>query len=879
MKLIFALIFLSHCIDLKSHDHEGMMVSEKLVALSEADEMYKDFETFDDFYNSDLPNTVLNTSEALSKYSRFLDYSANEARLKFDHVIQNEFDIFENAYDAGARASTGASYFSDTLTTTGICLFEKNYGCAVSMGSSIVSAVNANYIFHNYFRERDLSDFKTQIENNYATDIEKATHTAKNDATNYWNEINNFIDDSSLSDHKGKARLARDLQRKGVTESNIDSFIDNLEKNRYGNTQQTKKAAKKLLKKAKKFIRSNSRVAEEVSKATQLFQALGGNLSKDAMKAVEIYGGFSTAATRVANQDYLGAALSVVGVFKKKRPDPAQLRFKAIMNALGLLDKKLDRILVNQQTIIKNQFKIMSSLRRIEVGMSEGFDLTYHAIQRKTDDILRAIYSNDDRQLGACNGFSILANAYTAPDSLYIRNLNTFNKYTYSGNTYKRLVNSSVSERLDYLFEKYLDEFQKCDETLSNLLSGIRDNRGIDQYLILKVFKEGQQEERKLNQSNKSYLYYADEFVNNVYLKQYDYYTKSFNNWINTNEITNIEIDKADLSDLYLFEAPIKLLKNNNLDRFKTYKYEDLKSVVELYYGSMPGQNQLRNSIKTPLSITVLKTVAEPINRIHHLYGMFKQDKYIGMSGLKEIEETQAIKGWELLSQAHQLVQLALAQLSIADGRALMPFLMHDSFRDDEETHKNIVTLLENNYQLRTNFLRYLIHQMLTRESRTLREYAFYIDTGNTKVIKAWFNDLANDVYTGNTIPLSFNIRCLNENDKESDKCPEGGSRYYSNIEIQIIYTGKADSYITSWFELPGWQDIMDEKIEIDKSVYDLLILQKKMASEIVTYNFNQELIESLKNNNKEEMSQPLAKLYRLGLINSMGIDHQEFIK
>ncbi|MEA2029024.1 MAG: hypothetical protein U9N49_08620, partial [Campylobacterota bacterium] len=109
--------------------------------------------------------------------------------------------------------------------------------------------------------------------------------------------------------------------------------------------------------------------AGEINRYTQGIATITANLgigsAKDQKRIAEIaniVGGVSNAVAGFTSGNYLGGVMALSGLFAKPKEDPDQKRFEAIMNALGAVDKKLDKVLDVQVKTIEAVYDLHNTL-------------------------------------------------------------------------------------------------------------------------------------------------------------------------------------------------------------------------------------------------------------------------------------------------------------------------------------------------------------------------------------------------------------------------------------------------------------------------------------------------------------------------------------
>ena len=144
----------------------------------------------------------------------------------------------------------------------------------------------------------------------------------------------------------------------------------------------------RLIKERRKFQQAVS----ETVVLLQGFQAIGGELglSEDVMAglgiAIDVGSTVSSIAQRFtsdpSNWSYVGAAGLAMGLAgrlsNRGRPSAEEQRFRAIMARLGVIDRKLDKVLENQQTMIE----MLGLLLKGQQQLGEQIDQFYRRTER-----------------------------------------------------------------------------------------------------------------------------------------------------------------------------------------------------------------------------------------------------------------------------------------------------------------------------------------------------------------------------------------------------------------------------------------------------------------------------------------------------------------
>lgn len=453
---------------------------------------------------------------------------------------------------------------------------------------------------------------------------------------------------------------------------------------------------KKLLKAQLKF---NANVGDFLNGANQVMgiaQNLGIKIPKFASDSLKIGQVAFNAISKLMSPspDFLGAALSISGLFTK-RTDPAAARHKQVMQALGVINQKLDVVLENQvsmlknqQAMMQNQVNILKTLDAISKQISESSQLLYDKIELTRWDIQvnrRTIKEELSEPLASCSYF-----------------LSTLNENMTS-------VDASPYEIRKNHFEANSEEYQNCS-MVTVIMNRIR-KEGDFSMLFNKALEDN-----------------SDDASQMPYIQKFHY--KIFDNFLKIAGRENYK--KA----ILLAMAPLGKSTDVHNTYVKISKQEE-KDVNgffnDRYWRYQNGFLDLENIIRNPLSYQATLEVNEIINQVFFYKDIIKYGRFPTFEDLVKSKGLgKSSFGFKILENLKLLIDMSIAQVNLLNGQMIIPYL-YKSLIENKNINE-IREILKLSPLIRINFLNYMVIKNIERK------------TGNPH-IDTTTKDIFNDIY------------------------------------------------------------------------------------------------------------------------------------
>ena len=399
--------------------------------------------------------------------------------------------------------------------------------------------------------------------------------------------------------------------------------------------------------------------------------ATAANYGQNAVAAFEMIG----------NGNYMGAALKITGLFKKKGPDIGGQRHKQVMAYLRRIDAKLDKmdakldsLLVGQRKMLDLQIKSINLI----IDLSQKVDEYYNLTNLRLNNIENAIYHN--RQLIVNDWRSKCKSCYDVINSLDSMNIDE-----------QRLPNYEIVNKA-YTNLK-MGGFKNCEDYINFYLM---DRFGINPYF--------------------HYETYVADVAKGAYVRMLD--------TIN------------DLSFKLLFQAIDTMSTQSAKDKYFMslfFPVENLETIRTKYEAQSISFNDEfyklpREYFDSFLMADIIADYGYIIRNIGFLYNLTDENR--NLITFERFVADDAPRHRDVDSKIKETIKLhnvAIAQQNILSGDVLLKTLFDISInqiQNNETQFSDVKKLLELNSLLGKNFTEYYIKHYL--EYNTLSQAQYY---------------------------------------------------------------------------------------------------------------------------------------------------------
>lgn len=462
-------------------------------------------------------------------------------------------------------------------------------------------------------------------------------------------------------------------------------------------------------------------------------------------------------------------------LFGKSKSDPAIQRHKQIMNKLGVLDGKLDRIIETHITIMKNQHFIIDTLGKISNKIDRYHSQEMELLSDINDNIL----------------YNRLSNIQLAAIDLNV--LVGFSK------PFKKLMaseNNSYNDIVDF-YRVYGDRFEKHNLIFNKVLTAHYSGS------IHPVFRLKEYEIKGINPIKNNINPISD------ILKGFNLLVAYIDNYTNLNK-------KIDLYSNTLINNVYALDK-----KFKAVS--EIKKIKKSYLSWELVKSNL-------IFVRQLKSVFEILEQVHIFYLLQKDEN--SESQLKTIKNLFSTnlhntKGNVYFKELLTLINLSIIQQNLMCGDILLENfynrLFIDKIKQKTPEHALIISVLNNNRLLKLNFTKYFIKKQLEKPRKIFLK---------NKELDYTFDFFEYNLYLANTSNYAKNPkrstnlrRCFDDNLKSE-------IIFHKNKWKLCLQKGIQEAYL----ELPNTNEFRKGEIEYTNEIYTLLNLKNKVIDKISEY-------------------------------------------
>lgn len=426
--------------------------------------------------------------------------------------------------------------------------------------------------------------------------------------------------------------------------------------------------------------------------------ALAGRVSElldapeDVQRAISVAGTAFNAAAQFASGNYIGAAMSALSLFgKKKRTDPAAARHKQVMKSLnkvlenqGEIFKGIDALAENQGQLMKNQHSLMKGLINIGNIIEKNHKVVMDKLNAIHVDVLynRVILSDLVRQ-GLDDG----------------RNFLKFRSD--EGHDYANGQFPSYEHQRGHFNSFAHTKFWPCWSGLERVFR--IDNRVHS--AIQMASNDGQRVGTTKN-FRETLLQPAIDLLFSGYQ----------GNKLNT--------------------AILGLISPYQKVSTLEGKLDDIAKIKS---STQPGFNIVAAYLKTPVDPDIILEYGRAAIDMHEYFPLMKtsaddENKLKTLFELKQEGETTNSRGKELLEDYRRYVALAIAQQSLIAGDGIITLAYEQVEKkhkgEDAPLYDKVMDALEYNLIFRQNFAIYLMQKELPKTNNNELSYRFVYESG-----------------------------------------------------------------------------------------------------------------------------------------------------
>lgn len=573
-----------------------------------------------------------------------------------------------------------------------------------------------------------LNDFKNVFDT-FAVQTKQSISdlfTNQQEINKYLNVIDSKVNQNSDNISRNAADI-RFLQDAVFSKASPAEKLEAYRRGAYGKEFSTEKI--KILKLQAKFNLNIGNVINGANQVVGIAQSLGVQIPNDLLKAVDFgtkaYTAIDGALGSAMSGNYLGAALSLTSAFSGVA-SPAATRHSQVMEALAVINRKLDIVignqqlmLANQRTMIENQRKIFNELKNISNQIQKNTELLFNQglLTRLDINIIKS-------------GISELLN-----DSIS-------NCETLVSQTNDQLFNASdlspFERRKKGFTEKY---FESCQELVSKM--AIVRRRGNFSLTFSEVLNSDEGAEYK--------KYY------------YDLYTDAFNKLVPTESEQEklMMFGNEHVASVYDLKTTYQGLKEVDNSVAKNYFASDL-------WRDYTGFLNVKSLFDNPIYYPAVKDVSKLANQVFFYLDVVENCKFPTLEKLYSMKgDGKLSKGYQFLSDTYTLIEMSNIQTSLLNGQLLIPVIYE---KIGEEGVDNILAeLLKSSEIFEKNFLRYFIlnkneeyHQAITSNQGERSKGEAY---SNAYLLK-------DEVHMAEVLRVSesegYSVTCLDEDNEKA---------------------------------------------------------------------------------------------------------------
>ena len=887
-------------------------------AMTEAsgETLYNDFEQLQEFNRRflSLPGTdevalpyeqPVKIQDALLRHAALVEYIEQSTAQKLGVFIDPLVNAYTSGYDRSSRDATAASIATE-IGYEGTKLVASSYLAGVTSATSLVfnprpgklaadlkgqglgileSGLKmwvAGTIQDNVLRPAALTQLSNALQNSPAVlALEDATNEQLSKVLKFQESLQRLesqkteaASDEDPPDLSSSQAFVRDISTAESSED-LERIAEQLAEDVYGPPEE-QDILESLLEDAKEVVAGTSRVVSAANEVNKLLVTAGVPVSPEVHKALHTATAVNGVAANLVDGKFFSAALGVASIFGPKRPSAEELRFKAIMGALGRIESGVVKLLDGQRRLLEGQATILQKLDQLQWTLDKGFHDLEASLQESTEVILRAVFSPDERALGACRISAASVNEIMFPESA--ETINIFADPNGAGLPDRVLTSwmenpPDAHTKLNYLIQRHGENLARCNEALTQFLGGLQSRRGIDEYFKLTRLEQLPQSkaktEEELNEQKnvERQRAFAKDYREKVFAPQSQYYNERM---VARLQEIGFDTSTSERAAKYLaFRPPLSLQPNWVEDSFdleapwtERSRLSDVSAEAldqfERYF--TPA---IYDEVYDPLSAATVSYAADSLIALHSVFGLLgpapellrgSEDR-LPLSANPDFEE-DALR---LLLQALQMVEILRAQQAIFDGTSLVELLWGDMMSLDHERWAEAqMHVLDSNALARENFGRYLLYRILTPETEgTLSLYRWHLSSNDLNQLQQYLDEAFGD-------RIQVRLSCDTRSSKDDGTCRDvKGNRTLTPYTAALSWSDPKDPSKQSQFEirLPGHQDLEARRFKKTPTSVRTQALHDRIRKAVASYQMEESIAAAL-SDELESSAERITALY-----------------
>lgn len=766
--LSFTIVSISHSQELiRPPEINAPVISSYRDAISaSADEMFRDFQSHkdweDQFYS--VPGIVnTNSSDALLTYMEMQDYAETRAAAATS-VFKDDMAAFGlKLYNRGKKNKSGADLYGEVQAHGGTFLynldklktlitdpidsflleFRKNFHSDQLMrvqDETVFQEINdgvKKFIRTNGIDENALNIIRAKLDSAWekfeqgASELEQKTIESDQSPE----EKANSEKKSDLIAALGRAKNSKEIEE--VSETAKEEGFENI---------------KAMADAVSEFASETNKYVNMVGGIAQIASGIGVDIPPEATKAINTASMISSGVAAFASGNFIGGTLSVIGALGSKKPDPAMLRFQAIMGRLDTIVENQMEILENQQLILANQRKIFRRLDQLEFIVREGVAKLEFALQESTELIIEAIFREDDRDVGRCLISGAGGRMSFFPRESDVKDIGEQPSGTFlTAQNYIELTadDATVDTRTAFFSENFGNHLEDCRKVLVYILEGLQTGRGVDPYFRLSRIDELKKDIEENPGKEQIKLNNVGVFASN-YRAMLEQQTNVLEKWIDELNFGDGFLSKTDKLLLLAFDPPFKPNCQEplcNFDkRLSSINSEDSSRLRTYFTGpGISNVDDIKDKIlAVGISSPTLFYVAKRLLEVHPYLSIANFENANIQSFPEQRNSTLELQTYRLLLETNRLLEVLRAQQAILDGRAHVELAWLALFRRDGQIWNELSVISETNGQFRLNLEKYIFARALNQYSvNGAREFEIVLESG----LHSWTSNFIKKVF------------------------------------------------------------------------------------------------------------------------------------
>ena len=585
---------------------------------------------------------------------------------------------------------------------------------------------------------------------------------------------------------------------------------------------------------AKNFVKSNQIYHQNISQLPQLAENLGVSIPSSVNGAISVYDQGFQLASNIANGNYIGAALYVIGG-QGPQVDPLA---EAIFMQLAQINQKLDEVLSNQKKILENQEYIIAQIGKLSEKLDAvesriTMHISYeHAITRQ---LIQQGYEWPPLLCEDTVDLLIFAMNYNSKDiyrdKIYgskhkaIANLIDSHSAVSSLDKLKLVLSSSGTGA----------NLHRCLQGMNSL--GLRVN--VTQQASPMFY---QQMNFSGGAENSNEFRKWSEYQNNVYRLSKEKYIDSFLLWAKKKP----KKKKAEAAAFYLaFSAPDNIHAYKNIEQywdgpdyitsFQNGLVEKGREVYDRY--DIKDRSDFEKLMANALSSAKVLQTYETFTSNYYIWDLLKRDgTRFSVAKGAQFAMTAGYESRRILDAASVYSDILLAQSSVVDGRAMLPMLW-DDFINNQETFINLwKEQIERSAYFSQNIAILLIHKILESQNTSATYYRNVVGQRDARQTNIWLNRGLNEIL-GDELKITIKVICSEGEfgKNEQHECRETNNN--SGMIFRLSSIDNETKYLD--FKVPSANEIKTGKFKQHPSYKKVRAFNTNMTNAIASRRTN----------------------------------------